>query len=306
MSTIAPPRPRSSGKAASAPGSRSTSNRLGTYTDGLGRTRELVPIKRARATTLVLDRVAGARGALADARLIAHLAADEPSGNAKLVAALYLAAPRPSACRAVSAADLHAPGEGVATPNGIGVPAHNGGPVAEPLLDRRGSEYALECQHGSLSIAELRWRRRAVGCRRPTPVSVRAAIGALEAYEPVLGLTRAALARHEGDPRVSVVVLRGEYERTVTSPIVLNRALREAVERLTAQGELSASEIATRCGRVRRGPRGQVSGETSWLARRIGQAPEPGASEPTPWVHSDVLALIAREGLSLNPNEVEM
>jgi hypothetical protein len=178
--------------------------------------------------------------------------------------------------------------------------------VAEPLLDRRGSEYLLECHHGSLSIAELRWRRRAVGCGRPTPVSVRAAIGALEAYEPVLSLTRAALARHEGDPGVSVALLRGEYERAVTSPIVLNRGLREAVERLTAQGEVSASEIAIRCGRVRRGPRGHVSGETSWLARRIGQVPEPGASAPTPWVHSDVLALIAREGLCLNPNEVEL
>ena len=48
------------------------------------------------------------------------------------------------------------------------------------------------------------------------------------------------------------------------------------------------------------------SGETSWLARRIGQTPEAGQDQPTPWVHSDVLALIARDGLAMSPNEVEL
>ena len=66
------------------------------------------------------------------------------------------------------------------------------------------------------------------------------------------------------------------------------------------------SEIAIRCGRVKRDQRGNVSGETSWLARRIGQLPDAGQSTPTPWISSDVLALIARDGLGLSPREVEL
>ena len=49
------------------------------------------------------------------------------------------------------------------------------------------------------------------------------------------------------------------------------------------------------------------SGETSWLARRIGVTPRGRVRpQPTPWIHSDTLALIAREGLGLCPNEVEL
>ncbi len=66
------------------------------------------------------------------------------------------------------------------------------------------------------------------------------------------------------------------------------------------------SEIALRCGVVKRDRRGNPSGETSWLARRIGIMPEGGEKEITPWVHSDVLAVIAREGLGLSPREVEL
>jgi hypothetical protein len=66
------------------------------------------------------------------------------------------------------------------------------------------------------------------------------------------------------------------------------------------------SEIAIRCGRRKWDQRGCESGETSWLARRIGMLPEGGESEPTPWVHSDVLALIACNGLGLAPCEVEL
>ena len=50
---------------------------------------------------------------------------------------------------------------------------------------------------------------------------------------------------------------------------------------------------------------GNESGETSWLARRLGLLPEGGKERPTPWIHSDVLALIARRGLGLSPREVE-
>ena len=66
------------------------------------------------------------------------------------------------------------------------------------------------------------------------------------------------------------------------------------------------SVIALRCGRIKRDPNGRESGETSWLARRIGVAPEAGAPRPTPWIHTDVLALIARDGLGIAPAEAEL
>jgi hypothetical protein len=44
--------------------------------------------------------------------------------------------------------------------------------------------------------------------------------------------------------------------------------------------------------------------QTSWLNRRIGYKPE-GQAAGHAWVHSDMLALIARAGLGINPCEVE-
>ncbi len=90
------------------------------------------------------------------------------------------------------------------------------------------------------------------------------------------------------------------------SPIVLNRALREAVLERVERGDLSMSEIAIRCGRVKHDAHGNMSGETSWLGRRLGLLPEGGKSSPTPWIHTDVLALIARRGLGVPPREVEL
>jgi hypothetical protein len=69
---------------------------------------------------------------------------------------------------------------------------------------------------------------------------------------------------------------------------------------------LTMSEITIRCGRFKRDARGNCHGDTSWLARRIGLAPENGRGAPTPWVHSDVLALVARQGLGISPREVEL
>jgi hypothetical protein len=135
---------------------------------------------------------------------------------------------------------------------------------------------------------------------------LRQVFGLLQAYEPAASMTRAAVAAHAGSSGVSVSALRCELDRACNSSIVLNRALRERVERAVATEGLSMSEIATRCGRVKRGRNGGESGETSWLARRIGQLPEAGKSRPTPWVHSDVLALIARDGLGISPHEVEL
>jgi hypothetical protein len=75
---------------------------------------------------------------------------------------------------------------------------------------------------------------------------------------------------------------------------------------MVAGDELSMSSIAIRCDRIKRDRKGNESGETSWLARRIGLLPDGGQSSPTPWIHSDVLGLIARQGLGLSPREVEV
>jgi len=131
-------------------------------------------------------------------------------------------------------------------------------------------------------------------------------VGSLESYEPVRTLTRAALVLHDGESEVSSAVLRAELERVLNSPIVLNRRLRMVALATIEQEEVSISELAIRCGRVKRDRRGNESGETSWLSRRLGILPEAGRRAPTPWIHSDVLALIARRGLGISPREVEL
>jgi hypothetical protein len=181
-------------------------------------------------------------------------------------------------------------------------------PDSNLLVDRHGRSYHLELVPTRMSIPEMRWQQYPpegqVG--PPRVLSVRDVIAALESYEPVRGLTRRVLVRHRRDPKVSVSVLRGEMERVCASRIVLNRGLREAVLSTAEAKSLSMSEIAMRCGRVKYDSRGNVSGETSWLSRRLGLAPEGGENSPTPWVHSDVLALIARRGLGISPREVEL
>ena len=129
----------------------------------------------------------------------------------------------------------------------------------------------------------------------------------MDGYEPVRALTVRALARYRDDATVSVAVLRNELQRIDASRIVLNLGLRRAVLHALRTQRLSLSEIAFRCGRVKCDSKGNRSGETSWLSRRVGIAPESGGDgRPTPWIHSEVLALIAREGLGISPREVEL
>jgi hypothetical protein len=223
----------------------------------------------------------------------------------------------------------------------IGGPA-SASPSAEAgLLDRQGYVHRLEPVDADMSILELRWCRRPAeraghgshageacagadyaGIRRSDRVeadrscrmeisweaeSVRDAVGCLEEYEPVRTLTAEALELHGEDPALSVAVLGAELRRLDASRIVLNRGLRRAVQRAMRVEGVSLSEIALRCGRIKRDSRGRASGETSWLARRIGLAAEGGGGgELTPWIHSEVLALIAREGLGVSPREVEL
>lgn len=275
---------------------------LARYTDFEGRMRHVVALPGAAGSVLVVDRDAATLG---DCRLVAHLAADEPPENAALVCDSYLRDADSRRCRRVTPEDLEvAPfteTEQIASQVGVA-------PGTKGLIDRHGRSYRLELRPARISIPDLRWCRRPADGEvdRSEPVSVREAIASLESYEPVRTLTLRALALHREDPAVSTTTLRLERERMDASQIVLNRGLRRAVLAAKVRQGLSMSEIAIRCGRVRHDSRGNASGETSWLARRLGIAPESGESTPTPWIHSDVLALIARHGLGISPREVEL
>jgi hypothetical protein len=275
---------------------------LGRYIDREGRLRRVVALPGAQGSVLVVDRDATTLG---DRRLVAHLAADEPRENVALVCEDYLRDPAGRWCRRVTPEDLEV--VPFADAQEIELQAEVSVSVSA-LTDRQGRTYCLELRATGMSIPELRWcrRSRAAEGESSEPISMREAIAGLESYEPVRTLTRRALALHRDDPAVSIAVLRAEHARMEVSKIVLNRGLRRAVLAAAAAQGLSMSEIAVRCGRVKHDSRGKESGETSWLARRLGIAPEGGESAPTPWIHSDVLALIARCGLGISPREVEL
>jgi len=275
---------------------------LGRYLDGAGRLRELITEQAHAGSVLVIDRDAATR---CDGRLVAHLGPDEPLANAALMARHFLADPRAQRplCRRVSAED--ATSEPFAAESNER-PTH--ADEHELSLDAPRGRFQLDLVQSGMSIPELRWRHHqtAAGQHATSVVSLRAAVAAVESYEPLRHLTRVGLVRHGGRAEVSTTVLRLELARVSESPIVLNRRLRETVLSTVAQGELSMSAIAMRCGRVKHDSKGNQSGETSWLARRLGLLPEGGQSAPTPWIHSDVLALIARAGLGISPREVEL
>lgn len=254
------------------------------------RTREIVELARDAGCTLVVDREAFGHG---DVRLLAELAPDEPAGSAELIARMYRETPR--ACRRLDADDD--PGDAA-----LGTPA-TADPVDPVDVGRRldgpdGVCYRIARLPRDPS-RELRWVARAPGATARA-CTVRDVVGALEAYEPVLAMTEAAIA----DPELKTKKLDVELEALKRSRTVLNRGLREAVVAAVARGE-SYSDIAIRCNRLRRERQKVVSGETSWLKRRVGLSPEAGSSRPTPWVRTDVFALIAREGLGRAPRELE-
>lgn len=304
MSTATPTSPAtnpgSASRAPSTPGRRTRILRR--YQDGEGATRELLLRPGAEGTALVVDRDLLRRG---EQRLVAHLAADEPPDNAALAVAAYLGAePGQRGCRELQPEDT----EIVPLPAPCPPARRPGAGIGAPVEGVDGScAFRLLPVPSGMSIPALRWTCAPPGSGAVSarPVSLREAIGRLERYEPLAGLTRDALALHEDDPAVSTTVLRAELRRVLESPIVLNRGLREAVLAKVSGGEVSMSEIAMRCGRLKRS-KGHITGETSWLARRVGLLPEGGHSEPTRWVHSDVLALIARQGLGIAPREVEL
>ncbi len=271
------------------------------YRDRTSELREVIALGGVGATTLLVDRNALSRG---DCRLLAHLGPEEPARNAAIVCTDYLRrlTREPLACRPLLPADLH------------------GDPADAALVDEEPVAARGECADGTSRLFQLHpqaavgkpmqlrwWRCDAGGPLHP--VSLRDAVAALESYEPIRALSAAACRRASSanvSQAISVTVLRAELKRVLASPIVLNRALREAVLECLERGDASMSEIATRCGRVKFDANGNESGETSWLGRRLGLLPEGGKSSPTPWIHSDVLALIARSGLGIPPREVEL
>ena len=302
--TVATAARPNSAHAAATPRAPKVRLRLGDYTDADGRARQIVGIDGAGGSVLVVDRDALTHR---DDRLLAHLAADEPVENAWLVSSGYLGdgVVRRVRCRRVIARDFHA------------APLYEDDYESEPAgpaiddaqeLDGAGNAYRLEPVRCSMCIPELRWRRLppSAAVADASIVSVREAVARLESYEPICALTRRALRAHRHTRQLSTAVLRLEMQRMQRSPIILNRRLREAVIAASERDGLSMSEIATRCGRIKYDRAGNASGETSWLARRLGILPEGGQHAPTPWIHSDVLALIARRGLGVSPREVEL
>jgi hypothetical protein len=270
---------------------------LARYVDDAGRSREVVVRAGSAGSVLVLDRDAATLG---DRRLVAHLGADEPRENATLVCASYLDGLRRGSgrCRAVTPQDFRLEPYPLDDP-----PA----PPDSSPVDDLGHAYRLEPVATGMTIPELRWQRRPVDASADAAeiVSVREAVAALQSYEPICAPTRRALADTPNDGLLSTVVVRSELARVQRSPIVLNRRLREVTLGCMHSQKLSLSEIAIRCGRVKRDAGNGQSGETSWLARRLGLLPEGGKDLPTPWIHSDTLALIARRGLGVSPLEVE-
>jgi hypothetical protein len=278
-----------------------TSTWLASYSDEQGRARELLALPGHGGSVLVLDRDAAT---LCDRRLIAHLAADEPQGNAELVCNHYLQDAKGRWCRRMRPEDLRI-SPLACEADGM---RHDLNSQDALVTGRDGNLYRLSPVQGERCILQMRWCRAAAESddRCWQQASLREVIGAVESYEPMRTLTEQAIARHEEDHNVSVTRLRSELERLDGSPVVLNRRLREAVLDAVDRDGTSMSEIALRCGVVKRDRRGKVSGETSWLARRIGIMPEGGEKAITPWIHSEVLGSIARKGLRISPREVEL
>jgi hypothetical protein len=274
--------------------------RLGAYdVADSGRTREIVSLCRPDGSVLVVDRLSDT---LTDARLVARLAPDEPIENARIVCEMYLADETRGRCRVLSIEDWDSNGQThVGSPDGLAALQQ------EPLADPAGRLHRIRIVEPRNSFKELCWTRCAPSDRdRFDVLTLREVVAGVADYEPARAITEAAVSSYRDDAVVSTRRLSSELERITCSPIVLNRALREAVQQKVLSSELTMSEIAVRCGRTKRDRRGNQSGETSWLARRIGALPEGGEAEPTQWVHIDTLALIARDGLGLNPNEVEL
>jgi hypothetical protein len=258
-----------------------------------GEPRQIVAVTLECDATLVIDRQRFSRS---DARLLARIPQDEPSTNATLVAKLYLADETRGRCRLLVSSDF-------ASPLGaVQLPAAAQSDVDEPLRDADARCYAIHQLKSAPDASELRWVCGEGSAAEQ--LTVREVVGRLERYEVVCQITSAVIAKRV-DSDCSTTRLAAELDCLRSSPHVLNRGVREAVNRAVERGD-TLSAIAQRCGRFTEGPRGQVKSDASWVARKIGQAPETTGGVVSPWLHTDTLALIARDGLSCDPREVEV
>ena len=251
-----------------------------------GIAREVVVLRGARGTTLVVDRE---RATQRDPRLLGELAREEPIANAKALVADYMRrSPAQRRCAPLTGARSHH------------VAAREPPQLPRQLCGPDGSWYRIaEIGAEPGACGALRWQRTLPATRgaRGSVTTLRDVVGALESYGPAIAMSEHAIA---ANPTVDHKVLAGEIKKLRNSTLVLNRRLREAVEAALAVS-MPLCEIAARCGRYRRDC--AETGEGSWVARRVGIAADGGAT--TPWITSDTLSQIA-EAIGLDPQDVEI
>lgn len=326
---------------------RTAPRRLSRYVDGDGRHRELIARPGAGGSLLVLDRDAttlcderlvahlGPEEPAENAVLVCRLYMEDASGRwCRALTPQDLETVPGEEEGARSAPGWVAPGETCAGCEGQGA----------WCLRHEGRCYRLmPFPDRDRDLPQLRWASQPANGEGPwRPLSLRDVLERWERYEPIWGLTaracegRCEFGQANGQPArvregrcedrrengltapvrvracagghaVSVTTLAAELGRLRASAMVLNRGLREAVLEAVNERGLSLGEISLRCGMARREPGGRLSGETSWLARRVGLMSHGGGNRRAArWVHSDVLALIARQGLGVSPREVEV
>lgn len=181
MSTTTAPDPRTcqaAARPADANAQRDLS--LGRYVaPDTGQAREIVSLPRPDGSTFVVDYLASTLG---DGRVVAHLAADEPPENDRIVTAMYLADDTRGHCRPLTAQDLEL------TRHTTPAPPNTGGTAlpATPLRDARAHLYRIREVVGEGSVPELRWTRsRHPGQGEPfEALTLRDVVARLEDYEP--------------------------------------------------------------------------------------------------------------------------
>ncbi len=133
--------------------SRKRHDLLGRYADPRGDVREVVSLPGALGSVLVVDRDSSTLG---DARLLAHLASDEPPENARLVCDSYLQDGRGRWGRPVTPEDLQT----VPFAEEQRLQARAGAPPCEvELTDRHGCGYRLQVVPGERCGLQVRWCR---------------------------------------------------------------------------------------------------------------------------------------------------
>ena len=196
-------------------------------------------------------------------------------------------------CRRVTAEDLQVVPLGR---QGTRPGSRSGGDTELDRAHRQaGTDIPAGALHDGMSIPELRWHRRSPTVAGSEPVGMREAIASLESYEPVRTLTSKALALHRADPEVSTATLRTEQARVERSEIVLNRGLRRAALAAAATQDLSMSEIAMRCGKIRCDAKGQGK-RRDQLA-----GPASGARAGRRWWHAHAVDPHRRAGADRAP-----